>query len=294
MDSNETKTLWISVGSALFAVFLLYSWSQEQKASVHKKFGSKIQVVVAAKDIPEMSPIDESMLEVTEVPEDFKQPQAFQNPEMIIGQMAAAPIKKGEQILDTKLLLPGKDTGLSMHVTPGKRALTIPIDDMRGAAKLIKPGDRVDLIVAVDVGSGLDKKREVRTLMQDVPILAAGQNIVDTVPAQLEEDGKENYLLNNLRKVSNFTSVTIEGSPVEIQNLVYILSTNPGSLFTVLRNPNDRYINPLKTADANDVMGKVKIERAPTAAAPALPPPEPPKDQNTTPQRKRRGAYEEL
>jgi len=293
MDSNETKTLWISVGSALFAVFLLYSWSQEQKATLHKKFGSKIQVVVAAKDIAEMSPIDESMLEVKEVPEDFKQPQALQNPDVIIGQMAAAPIKRGEQILDTKLLLPGKDTGLSMHVTPGKRALTIPIDDMRGAARLIKPGDRVDLIVAVEVGSGLEKKREVRTLMQDVPILAAGQNIVDTVPAQLEEDGKENYLLNNLRKVTNFTSVTIEGSPAEIQNLVYILATNPGSLFTVLRNPNDRYINPLKTTDANDVMGKMKVERTPTAA-PALPATPPPEPASTTPQRKRRGAYEEL
>lgn len=292
MENNETKTLWISVGAALFAVFLLYSWSQEQKAALHKKFGSKVQIVIAGKDIAEMEPIDESMLEVAEFPEDFKQPAAISNPEIIIGQMAAAPIKKGEQILNTKLLLPGKDTGLSMQVTPGKRALTIPIDDMRGAAKLIKPGDRLDLVAAVDTGSGLDKKKEVRTIMQDVPVLAVGQNIVDTLPAQLEGDGKENYLLNNLRKVTNFSSVTIEGSPTEVQLLIYILSTNPGSLFTILRNPNDRYINPLKTVDNDDVMGKVKAARVPATPAPvALPTPAP---APTTKPKQRRGAYEEL
>lgn len=290
MESNETKTLWISVGCAIFAVFLLYSWSQEEKAKIHKKFGSKKQVVVAAKDIGEMEPIDESMLEVAEMPEDFMQPAAMQNPEAIIGQMAAAPIKKGEQILNTKLLLPGKDSGLSMQVTPGKRAITISIDEMRGVARLLKPGDRVDLVLALDTGSGLDKKKEVRTIMQDVPVLATGQNIVDTVPAQLEEDGKDNFLLNNLRKVTNFTSVTVEGSPNEAQMITYILATNPGSLFFTLRNPNDRYINPLKTVDADDVMGKVKAARVP-----ATPPPElPSAPKAPAPKKKRSGAYEEL
>ena len=31
MNQNETRTLWISVGSALFAVFLLYSWRHAGK-----------------------------------------------------------------------------------------------------------------------------------------------------------------------------------------------------------------------------------------------------------------------
>lgn len=294
MESNETKTLWISVGAALFAVFLLYSWSQEQKTALHKKFGSKVPIVVAAKDIAEMEPIDESMIEVSEVPEDFKQPEALSNPEVVIGQMAAAPIKKGEQLLNTKLLLPGKDTGLSMQVTPGKRAMTIPIDDMRGAAKLIKPGDRIDLVISVETGSGLEKKREVRTIMQDVPVLAVGQNIVDTVPAQLEEDGKDNFLLNNLRKVSNFNNVTIEGSPTEVQLLIHVLAVNPGNLFVILRNPNDRYINPLKTVDADDVMGKVKAVRVPATPTPAPAPAPAAPAAPAAKAKARRGAYEEL
>ena len=288
MENNETKTLWISIGAAVFAVFLLYSWSQEQKAAMHKKFGSKKQVVIAAKDIEEMQPIDESMIEVSESPIDFVQPKAIQSPEIAIGQLAAAPIKKGEQILDTKLLLPGRDTGLSMQVTPGKRAISIPIDDMRGISKLLKPGDRIDLVIAMDVGNGQDKKREIRTLMQDVPILATGQNIVDSVPATAEEDGKDGYLLTNLRKVYNFTTITIEASPNEIQHLTYILSVNAGWIYASLRNPNDRYINPLKTVDNDDVMGKIKAARLPAempAPKPLAPAPAPVKKQ---------GIYEEL
>ncbi len=287
--NNETKTLWISIGSAVFAVFLLYSWSQEQKASVHKKYGAKKQVVVASKDITEMEPIDESMIEVAEAPEDFVQPKALQSPEQAIGQLAAAPIKKGEQILNTKLLPPGKDTGLSMQVSPGKRAFTIPANDIQMIARLVKPGDRIDLITAVDMGQGIDKKKEVRTIMQDVPILAVGQNIVDTIPAQLEEGSKDSFLINNLRKVYNFTSVTVEISPAEVQILIHILSSNPGSLYATLRNPNDRYLNPLKVVDADDVMGKVKAPRLPAEEPkPAMPAPAKPLPT------KRPSAYEEL
>lgn len=288
MQSNETKTLWISVGAALFAVFLLYSWSQEQKTAMHKKFGSKVQVVVAAKDIDEMQILDESFLEVADVPTDFKQPTALNTPELAIGQLALAPIKKGEQILNTKIIQPGKDTGLSMQVTPGKRAISINVDDMRAVSKLIKPGDRIDLIVALESGQGLEKKREIKTLMQDVPILATGTNIVDTVPVQIEEDGKEGqYIVTNLRRMNTFSTITVEVSPTEAQHLTYINSTNPGSIYISLRNPNDRYINPLKTADADDVLGKIKAPRVP-AQEPPKPTPAP------APAPKKQGAYEEI
>lgn len=288
MQNNETKTLWISVFAALFAIFLLYSWSQEQKTAMHKKFGSKVQVVIAAKDIDEMQMIDESFLEVTDVPLDFKQPSALNTPELAIGQLALAPIKKGEQILNTKIIQPSKDTGISMQVTPGKRAVSISVDALRGVSKLLKPGDRVDLIVAMESGQGLDKKRVIRTTMQDVPILATGTNIVDTVPVQVEEDGKEGqYLLTNLRRMNEYSTITVEASPTEAQQLVFISSTNPGSIFVSLRNPNDRYINPLKTVDADDVLGLVKAPRIP-AQEPPKPAPAPP------PTPKKQGPYEEL
>lgn len=273
MNSNETRTLWISVGAALLAIFLLYSWSQEQKSQMSRQFGSSKRVVVAAKDIGELETIDESKLEVIERPVDFIEPEALNDPEIAVGQVAAAPIKKGEQLLQTKLLLPGPETGLSMEVTPGKRAITIPIDDMRGVSRLLRPGDRIDLVAALDVGRGMDQKREVRTVLQDIVILATGTNVVNKIPRRLELDGNgKSIMQTNLSGDTSFTNITVEAKPDEVQSLVYILASSPGSLFAVLRHPNDRYQNTTKTTSVDDVLGRA-FAAAPRQPAAAVPPP---------------------
>lgn len=117
MNQNETRTLWLSVGAALFAVFLLYSYTQEKTAELTKKFGAKTNVVVAKVDINEMQTVDETMLEMVEQPVDFIQPEALKNPEIAVGKVAIAPIKKGEQVLESKILKPGPLTGLSLQIS---------------------------------------------------------------------------------------------------------------------------------------------------------------------------------
>lgn len=292
MEQNETRTLWISIGAALFSVILLWGWAQGKKAEFDKKFRTKTTVVIAKVDITEMAIIDESMLEIIETPADFVQPSALKDPETAIGQVAAAPIKKGEQILDTKLLLPGQGGGLAMQVTPEKRAVTIPIDATRGNAKLLKPGDRIDILAALDIGSGNNKKREIRTVLQDVPILATGENVVNELPLKIEREGKD-YKTTNLKLFKDFNTITIEVKPIDAQSIVFILSTNPASLYTVLRNPSDRLLYPLKTTDVEEVMKKV---RAPTTAdvpaKPIIPVPE--KKPEPPPQKAKHGIYEEI
>ena len=91
--------------SALFAVFLLYSYTQEKSESLTKKFGAKQRVVVAVRDINEMETIDETMLDITEQPVDSIQPTALNDPELAVGKVALAPIIKGEQILESKILM---------------------------------------------------------------------------------------------------------------------------------------------------------------------------------------------
>jgi pilus assembly protein CpaB len=266
MGSNESRTLFISIGVALFAVFLLYSWSQEQKSEVNRKFGATRRVVVASQDIAEMETIDESKLEITELPEPFMQPENISEPDGAVGQVAAVPIKKGEQILSTKLLLPGPDTGLSMEISPGKRAVTLPVDDMRGVSRLLKPGDRIDIIAALDYGRGADQRREVRTILQDVIVLATGVNIVNKIPRRFELDTNGKTVSRvNLSANTNFTSITIEAKPEEVQQLVYILATSPGSLFTTLRHPNDRISAPSRITTVEDVLNKPAVLRSPSS-----------------------------
>ena len=258
MNNNETRTLWISVAAALFAVFLLYSYTQEKSISLTKKFGSKKRVVIATKDINEMETIDESMLQITERPVDFIEPNAIADPEIAVGQVALAPIKKEEQVLESKIMAPGPVTGLSLQIAPTKRALSIPIDEMRGVAKLLKPGDRIDIIAALDVGKGANQHREIKTLLEDINILATGKRIVNELPRLFEKVGKDEYI-KNLRGDTSFSNITVEVTPKQAQNLIYILSTSPGSIFMTLRHPSDRAKKrrTLGTSTVNSVLNKV-------------------------------------
>jgi pilus assembly protein CpaB len=298
MNTNESRTLWVSIGAALFAVFLLYSWSQDQKDAVNRTLGSTKRVVIATQDIAEMETIDGSKVEQTERPVNFVEPEAAEEPDSIVGQVAAAPIRKGEQILKTKLLLPGAETGLSLEVSPGKRAMAIPIDDMRGVSRLLRPGDRIDLIAAVDSGTGANQHREIKTLLQNVPVLATGLNIINNLPRrfELDADGKRKMQIN-LSATTNFTNITVEVKPEEVQQLIFILSTSPGSLFVTLRHPNDQVVQQQRSIGVDDVLGRPTV-RTPSSVAPPTPASTAPSPRMQLPQRQQRsgnrGSFKEL
>jgi pilus assembly protein CpaB len=268
MNSNESRTLWISLAAGLFAAFLLYSYSQDKKAEYDKTYGTMKNVVVAKKDIPEMMTIDDSMLEVTQRPSDFIEPGAVADPELAVGQVAGKAILKGEQILGSKLLIPGPDTGISLQVAPSKRAVTLPVDEVHGVAKLIRPGDRVDIYAAIDSGKALTQHREVTLLMQDVVVLATGVNVLNNIPRTVEPDSsKKNAVITSLTADTKYNSLTIEATPKEAQDLIYIVSTAPGNIYFTLRNPNDRAVPPrLPSSTSDTVLGVPSVTFTPPPA----------------------------
>lgn len=279
MNQNETRTLWISIGSALFAVFLLYSYTQEKSVELTKKFGAKKRVVVAIQDINDMQTIDETMLQVVEKPADFVEPGAFDDPENVVGLVALAPIKSNEQLLQSKVTKPSPLTGLSLQVSPSKRAIALPASELNAVAKLLKPGDRVDVVAALDVGKGPAARREVKTLMQDVVVLATGPRIVNDLPVLYERPPLNSSgvpMGMSLREDMNFSTITVEASPEESQDLIFLLSTS-ASIFLTLRHPSDHTKRKYPESTLDSLMGKVSDAMIQMRAPAAVPPPPPPK-----------------
>lgn len=280
MGSNETRNLWLSIGAGVFAAFLLYSWSQEKRAEYNKKYGSLKTVVIAKEDIAEMRTVYDTMLTTIERPSEFVDPDAVSNPDEVVGNVAAVPIKKGQIIVKNSLLTPGPDTGISLQIAPSKRGIAIPVDEVRGVAKLIRPGDRIDILAAVDTGKGINQRREVQTLMQDVVVLATGVNIMNNIPRVFELDSTGKSLSQiALTGDTKYSTITIEATQKESQDLVYMLSTAPGNIYLTLRNPNDRTIPPrLPSSSAETVLGRpaFSMDAAPVAPPqPVIMPPAP-------------------
>lgn len=241
MGPNESRNLWISLGAGIFATFMLYSYTQEKKAEMDKTLGEKVRVVVAKEDIRDMETVYDNMLEVKEKLKDEVEPDAFRDIGDVLGTVTAIPIKKGQTITKNKVLEPGPETGMAIQVSPGMRAVTIPIDETRANAKLIRPGDRVDIFAVVDSGKGANQIKQVVLYKENTVILATGVNVNNNLPRTIEKDASGKGLVQNtLTGDTKYNSLTIEVGAVEAQDLIALVSTNPGSLYFLLRNPHDK------------------------------------------------------
>lgn len=267
----NNKALTLSILMAILAVFFVQSYVQSVEEEQKKKFGSEVTVVVAKRDIKEMATIDETMLTTVQIPERFKDPNAvaYSKPEVDeksgrkIGlglrewasYIATVPIKKGEQLTYTKMTEPGIKTGLSPQISPGKRAMAINVSEVSSVSKLIKPGDRVDIIGVLDLGGGKANKI-AKTLLQDVVILATGRSVTNNPARTIETDsmtGKDK--VKSLAEDYSFTSVTIEVDPVQAQMLALVMQNGESSLMLSLRNNEDTERSAMGAMTYSDVLG---------------------------------------
>ena len=184
---KNPRAVMISIAIAALSLLLIWSFVNQKTRAVLELTKAK-KVVVANQNINELEIIDETMLRIDSVPQNYIQPGTYTQIKDLIGLITTVPIKKGEQILQNKLLFEEAQQKLSTRVSKGKRAITIPVTDIHGVGKLIKPGDRVDLLSSIDYGSGGRETREVKTVLQDILVIATGRNVIASVPVEIEPD----------------------------------------------------------------------------------------------------------
>lgn len=259
MNRNAiTLSLLMAVAAVFFLKERIDSIEMEQK----RKFGSEVLVVKAQKDIKEQETILEDMVTLVKIPKAFLEPAAVsidrsevseENEEdeeisderksklikSIIGTVAVVPIRKDEQITRNKLTEPNIRTGLAPQVSPKRRAISIPVNDITGVSKLVKPGDRVDLIAVIDLG-GEKTNKIAKTVLQDVTVLATGRRITNNVARTIEADpvgGKDK--IRSLAEDFSFNTVTLEVDPLQAQMIALILAGGESALSLALRNSDD-------------------------------------------------------
>jgi pilus assembly protein CpaB len=273
------RAFTISFVVAILAVMMVYSYVESSEETYRMQYGVEKPVVVAKRDIRELDILDETNLLVRNVPASFVQPGASGNINDFKGGLAIAPIMKEEQITRTKITQLGARTGLARQVAMGKRAVTVPIGDESGVAKLLKPGDRVDVLANVDPsGSGNRLFLEIRTILQDVMVLATGRYVVNTVPGILEVDPMKPDLKAKVKlsEYTNYSNVTLEVDPFQAQTLVYAVLNLNGKVYLTLRNNDDNSKEELNKTMLKDLMGKDGAQMAPAAAAAPRAPAGPP------------------
>lgn len=181
------------------------------------------------------------------------------------------PIYQGEAVLDSRLAAPGAGAGLAATIPQGMRAVAVRVNDIVGVAGFVTPGSKVDILIAGTPPGGNGNAGTVtKTLLQNMTVLSAGQNI------QKDAEGKP----------VSVPVVNVLVTPEQAE--ILSLASNDARIQLVLRNPTDKEeAKPPGTALANLFSG---VKKGPPDAAkagaaaprqvrkpPPPPPPPPPK-----------------
>jgi pilus assembly protein CpaB len=250
----NSRAFTTSLLLAALAVAMIWSYIESRETELQSDYGNQSPVVVAKEDIKELEVIDDRKVQLINVPSKFQMPGHFKRVEDLYNTIAAVPIKKGEQITVPRVTYPGASSGLSRQISIGKRALSIQVTENQAVSRLLKPGDRVDILALVDYAAGKKERLKVKTVLQDVLILSTGLFITNSVPI-INIKGENETKPMKLNNYTNYNTITLELTPFEVQKMVFLISAGNG-LYLSLRNNDDKGIERISATRLYDVLGE--------------------------------------
>ncbi len=238
---------------AALSMWMVYSYVKRKTDDLTRLHGTMRVVVVAKEDINEMDLLTDDKMTVDNIPQSYAMPGHFEKIKDLENFVALVPIRKGEQITGPRVSPPGMRTGLARQVSVGKRAFALNISDRHAVGKLIKPGDRVDVVAAIDYASGDKELARVQTVIENVLVLSTGRSITNTLGVY----GVETPQVIKVMKAdvyADYNTVTLELEQHEAQKLIFIISQLGASPFLTLRNNNDDEKQPLRPTKLFDIV----------------------------------------
>ena len=216
--------LIVAIGTALVARSMFAGAAAPQaEAAVVEAQGPK--VLVAQRALPLGTIITADAIGYQLWPEELVQDAYFLDGEAdvskLIGTVVRHNITAGEPVTQGALVRPGDRGFLAAALTPGMRAITVPVDAKAGVAGFVFPGDRVDMVLTQNVSGNEGKPLKAsETILRNLRILATDQSTT-----QLTVNGKT--------KVRGFRTVTIEVTPTIAEKVA--VAQTLGSLSLTLR-----------------------------------------------------------
>jgi pilus assembly protein CpaB len=248
MRKSTVIILAVAISMGGSAAYLTRSWLKDHTSAAVQPAGT---IVVAAESLAYGTTINPD--NVVEIPwfSNALPEGAFALKDDLLNsgrRVVLSPLKRGEAVLRSKITGPGQRASLASFLDEGKRAVTVSVDDVRGVAGFVLPGDFVDIVIIADDGS---PKRQSYSdiLLEHVKVLA-----IDQVAS--EGEGQPTVA----------KAVTVEVTKEQAQKI--LLATNIGKLSLILARPVESKPDPNRRVSENDI-GRTR----PEPVRPAAPPP---------------------
>lgn len=212
MRFKNLLTLLVALVLAAIVAWLGNTWIERRINPSAEATVEQVNVVVAAADIPFNTPIVAAQLRLETRPRNQVPATHIISLDDLIGKRLREPAYTGEIIVTKRLMDDTAGSMLANSLTPGKRAMTLRIDEISGHAGFLLPGSHVDII-------SLRSGQKAQTVLKNIKVIAVGQN--------LSVEG------NNVKAAT----VTLEVDPRQAETLAEV--SESGSVRLVLRQRND-------------------------------------------------------
>jgi pilus assembly protein CpaB len=172
MGSKRTLILIAAIAVGVVAAFALFQYVSDIEDRAYDR-AQRVEVYRVAQDIPKELPgeaaIEQGYVERAEIPQEFRPTTAITDLEILRGKVALNQLSAGQVVVDGMFVDPRVAfLSFSQRIPEGRVAITTSVDQVRGVAGLLVPGDKVNLIIDDPTGAGKT------FLYQNVEILAIG------------------------------------------------------------------------------------------------------------------------
>lgn len=215
--------LIIGLAAAIVLAFILSAYVYRQlKNATGVRPVSVQHIVVAAEPLQIGTRVDQSNLRLIPWPTGEPIAGMFTRIEDCTGRALINSVTENEPILEAKLAPRSAGAGLPAAIPEGMRALSVAVNEVVGVAGFVIPGTMVDVLVTGQVpGAGGNANNITRTILENVPVLAAGQKV------EQDREGKP-------QKVP---VITLLVSPEDADKLT--MASTEGKIQLALRNTVD-------------------------------------------------------
>lgn len=183
----------IAIIVALLVAVSVYFFASSISDSVIEEKKNKIEVVLAAADIPKDTIITKEMLVISEVPKDVVSVNSCRSIDELVDKIAVNNIYTGDQINVKDAITVGnkeeENSKLSYKLKSGEYAITIPIAMQSSVGYYVESGDFVNILYYAT-----NEKKPTR-IYEDMRVIAVG-------------DKSENAAANG-GKLNSYGSVTL-------------------------------------------------------------------------------------
>ena len=243
----EKKGMLVPVILALAAA-AIYWWVLTSKERDLAAQNEPATVLTAKYDLPARTIMNVDLVETRVIPKMYIEQDAYEvksqsDIKLVTNLVTSVRIPKGNQITQGSLVSLSPEAGLSVKVPPGYRGCVLPLEN--DLLRLIKPGDRVDILVSFDAVMGDNRKEKVTaTILQNVLVLGVGSNLGQGLSGGQAKAKAAAEAAD--QAFSEKAALSLALNPNEAQYLA--LSVKQGSVDVVVRGLGDVELHPMEIA----------------------------------------------